>query len=148
VADQENYWILGEMYSDGTYLFTDAYTDYGLLPYTVAGQSLSAQLFIYDVNGTVDGITQEITWQIDARVKFKAGSALSTCQTSIFTIDVYGDYGATETFVSDPFTVPALTSGCGGATNIAAINTALSLGSSGASLTLPKFGLSPVPTGS
>jgi hypothetical protein len=44
--------------------------------------------------------------------------------------------------------VPALTANCGSAANRTAINSALSLGSAGASLTLPKFALSPVPTGS
>ena len=136
------------MFYDGTYLYTSSYTDYDEAGVFIGLVEVEAQLQILDIVGTVNGITEEIDWQIEARVRFRAGVALGSCQTSSFMIDVSGDYGATDTFTSSSFTIPALTTGCANSTNRGTINTGLSLGSSGASLQLYKFNLDPVPTGS
>lgn len=66
------------------------------------------------------------------------GISTANCQTAAFTINVSGNWGNTT---STSFTIPSLSgSGTGACNGLASsVNSAVGLGSSGATLTLYKF---------
>jgi hypothetical protein len=138
--------------SDGTFGVIDAHTTSSATGEMVGGFGLNAQLIVDLANGpgitgSIDGANETFDWTIEAYVKFTTplnpGTVGSTCRTPNFYIDIAGDYGSTDTFTSDSFTIPAITSGCGTATNRTTINTALALGSDGATLLFPKISWDP-----
>ena len=109
----------------------------------VNGHTVSVRLLFTDVVGTTDlsGTDAYIDWEMTAKAQFvDATDGISTvnCQTGTFTIYVTGDWDATT---SSAFTIPALSGSGSGACNgwSSAVNTALGLGTSGATLTLYKF---------
>lgn len=104
---------------------------------------ISVKLLFTDVSGTTDlsGLHPNINWTMTAKAQFAdAADGISTlnCQTSAFSISVSGNWGNTT---SASFTIPALSgSGSGSCNGLSAgVNSALGLGSSGATLTLYKF---------
>jgi hypothetical protein len=110
----------------------------------VNSHTVSVRLVFTDVVGTTDlsGTHPNISWAMTAKAQFvDATDGISTlnCQTGTFTISITGDWGNTT---SSAFTIPALSGSGSGACNgwSSAVNTALGLGTSGATLTLYKFG--------
>jgi len=119
---------------------------------TVNGVPVYVRLFLSDVAGTTDlsGADPDVNWEMTAKVQVsEAGQGITTlnCQTGTFTIYVSGDWGNTT---SSAFTIPAMSGSGSGACNglSAAVNTALGLGTTGATLSLYKFsaynGLAPL----
>jgi hypothetical protein len=111
---------------------------------TLGINTISVRLQFTDVVGTTDlsGAVPNINWVMTAKAQFvDAADGISTvnCQTSTFTIYVSGNWGNTT---STAFTIPSLSGSGSGACNAhaAGVNSALGLGSSGATLTLYKFG--------
>jgi hypothetical protein len=106
---------------------------------TVNGHTLNVRLHFTDVTGNTDlsGASPDITWAMFAKMEFddsSDGITVTNCHTTTFEIDVSGNWNDTT---SSSFTISSLSSGCNGWAS--AINTALGLGSSGATLTLYKF---------
>ncbi|TKC95848.1 hypothetical protein [Polyangium fumosum] len=109
----------------------------------VNGVAVRVRLLFTDVVGTTDlsGADPDINWEMTAKLQVaEAGQGITTvnCQTGTFTIYVSGDWGNTT---SSTFTIPAMSGSGSGACNglSAAVNTALGLGTNGATLSLYKF---------
>lgn len=110
---------------------------------TLGGNPISVRLLFTDVVGTTDlsGADPDINWEMTAKAQFQEtinGITTVNCQTGMFTIYISGDWGNTT---SIDFTIPALSGSGSGACNgfSSSVNTALGLGTNGASLTLYKF---------
>ncbi|MDI3288139.1 hypothetical protein [Polyangium sp. 15x6] len=109
----------------------------------IGGNPISVRLLFTDVSGTTDlsGADPDINWTMTARAQFVEpvnGVTTLNCQTATFTIYVTGNWDDTT---SSAFTIPALSGSGSGACNglSSVINTALGLGTNGATLSLYKF---------
>lgn len=135
-------WFQADVDSSGIMYFDGETMQFTETTYNVGTNPLYVQLFITDVSGTTDMSSghSNIHWVISAEAHFKDtpdGITQTTCKTSGFKMSIIGDWaGAT----SSSFKIPAL-SGASGACNGygSAINTALGLGTSGATVELYKF---------
>ena len=97
-------------------------------------------------SGLVDPASPEISLTLRMRIKFSNTSVGTTCQTPLFTVTlstrktflgVSGSYGiSTGQFIAgaQDFTVPAITSGCGGYEST--LNTAFGFGASSGSVAM------------
>lgn len=110
-----------------------------------AGTVIDVQVVVTDVTGIVDfssGIFFD--WEITAQLRFRSigasGVTTSNCRTASFTINIDGDFMSGAD--SAAFTIPALSGTGTGACNghSTEINLDFDLGSSGAVLTLNKWG--------
>lgn len=110
---------------------------------TFNGHTISVRLQFTDISGTTDlsGTSPNINWTITAKAQFvdsSDGISTGNCSTATFNISVSGNWNATT---SSAFTIPSLSGSGSGACNshASSVNSALGLGTSGATLTLYKF---------
>ena len=140
--------LQGDVASDGTWTFDSATFTSTVTNVNTGVGLVSAQPVVVasGTSGLVDPASPEISLTLRMRIKFSNTSVGTTCQTPLFTVTlstrktflgVSGSYGiSTGQFIAgaQDFTVPAITSGCGGKEST--LNTAFGFGASSGSVAM------------